>query len=152
MKTVLPLDPMSMATTAAAPETGPEIARPGPSRLFSQRLPPRRGQSPDWRTRRAKPASADGAYPSVGGVVPAGRSPEEVVGAVGDRDAVAGRACSGRSDPAGSVQPLNPGRAGQTVAIGPGGRHDCLEKQPRNVPRPARHRDRPRGLNGAAVL
>ena len=49
-------------------------------------------------------------------------------------------------------EPLHPGRAGQPVAVGAGGRHDRLQEEPRDVPSSARHRDRPRCLDRAAVL
>ena len=45
---------------------------------------------------------------SVGGVVPAGRFPEEVVGGVGHGGVIAGRAGSGRCGPARRVQPAEP--------------------------------------------
>src|SRR5215212_2221273 len=120
---------VSPSTTAAAPTTVRRIAYAGPSPL-------------GWPT----------LYPSVGGVVPAGRPPEEVVCGIRDRDTVAGRARSGRGDPAGRVQPLNPGRAGQAVAVGAGGGHDCLQEKPVNVPGPAGSRRFPRRLDRAAVV
>src|SRR5918995_1236118 len=93
-----------------------------------------------------------GLLPSVDGFVSAGRSPEEVVRAVGDGLLVAGYTRSGGGDPAGRVQPLDPRRAGQGVAVGAGSRHPRLQEEPRNVLRPGRHRRAPRSLDGAAVF